>query len=150
MLECTLCVCLGDPIKNNLPKCQGLTYLLQFLLGQGVPNMFHDLLCPEHLVLFELLIPKHQHVVVVSPYPSRLEHLKIPSQQDVPLAIQLFGEHTEVGVEVRVLEESVVVVVRDTGVLHISTDKYNFGHLQEAGGQQLEGVVRLESEIVND
>ena len=63
--------------KNNLPKCQNLTDLFKFLLVQVVSNMFHYLLCPELLVLFDLLKPEHQHVGVVSPPPAGLQHGEI-------------------------------------------------------------------------
>ena len=69
--------------KINLPKCQTLTDLFKFLLVPVVSNMFHYFLCPEHLVLFDLLVPEHQQVGLVSPPPARLEHGEISSCNNI-------------------------------------------------------------------
>ena len=53
------------------------------------------------------------------------------TEQHVPWLIQVSSEHMEGGVEVCIFEEPVVVVVRHTGVLHISADKNYFGNVQK-------------------
>ena len=104
--------------------------------------MSHYLLRPAVLVLLHLLVPHHQQVPPLPPLPPRLEHLEVSPEQEVPLHVHLL-EHLELGVEVGVLEEPVVVVVGDAGVLDVPADEDDLGDLQEAGRQELKRKVGL-------
>ena len=159
-------ICTWEPSKDkiNLPKCQTLTDLFKFLLVPVVSNMFHYFLCPGELVLFDLLVPEHQHVGMVSPPPAWLQHGEISScsninnvnnpgawrsnsltEQHVPWLVQQVCEDIKGRVEVRVFEEPVVVVVRHAGIFHISAHKNYFGNIQKIWWQQLKRVVSLEN-----
>ena len=97
-------------------SCECFTEFVNFRLRELVANMFENCLDKELWILMDLFIPEHQHVWVVSPPPARFQHLEISSLEEIAFLIKI-SKGWEGGVEIKTLEESVVMVVRHTGIL---------------------------------
>ena len=54
-----------------------INLFLREIVVDELTNLLHHLL----LVLLELFIPEELHIAVLSPLPSRLQHLKVSSMQ---------------------------------------------------------------------
>ena len=52
------------------PESQGFAKLINLLFRECVADMFDNCVDPELLVQFDLFIPEHQHVGIVSSSPS--------------------------------------------------------------------------------
>ena len=102
--------------SESSPESQGFTKLVNFLLREFVADMFENCLDQELRILMDLLVPEHQHVGVVSPSPARSQHLEISSLEEIAFLIKI-SKGWEGGVEIKTLEEPVVMVVRHTGIL---------------------------------